>query len=273
MPSTYDDFRREPSIPHQCMHTHQHDGRRCRAMAMHNNYMCFAHRDKVIPPVYENEPFDIPHVLTRPAIQQALGDLAARLASNRMDLKRAGLLAYILQVASCNLETTTETASESVADTTPPPVADAGEIPDLTASSATGGFRPAAQNVGRMRNGRSRPQRRRNHCRLRNLLLRRARRLRALAMNLQAVRTLRGQRHRQRHQLLVLLRNRAVGHRRLVESLVALPRRRRAFAQQTQLLYIRHVVHAHLPLPESDFVAGSGYLSRSYASSRTRRTA
>ena len=103
MPSTYDDFKREPSIPHQCMHTHSSDGRRCRAIAMHNNYMCFAHRDKVIPPVYENEPFEIPTALTRDAIQQALGDLATRLASNRMDLKRAGLLAYILQIASSNL--------------------------------------------------------------------------------------------------------------------------------------------------------------------------
>src|SRR4051794_40079163 len=103
MPSTYDDFRREPSIPHQCMHSYYEDGRRCRARAMHNNYMCFAHRDNVIPPVYENEPFEIPSALTRPAIQQALGDLAALLASNRMDLKRAGLLAYILQIASCNL--------------------------------------------------------------------------------------------------------------------------------------------------------------------------
>jgi len=103
MPSTYDDFKREPSIPHQCMHTHSSDGRRCRAIAMHNNYMCFAHRDKVIPPVYENEPFEIPIALTRNTIQQALGDLATRLASNRMDLKRAGLLAYILQIASSNL--------------------------------------------------------------------------------------------------------------------------------------------------------------------------
>jgi len=103
MPSTYDDFKREPSIPHQCMHTHSSDGRRCRAIAMHNNYMCFAHRDKVIPPVYENEPFEIPTALTRNTIQQALGDLATRLASNRMDLKRAGLLAYILQIASSNL--------------------------------------------------------------------------------------------------------------------------------------------------------------------------
>jgi hypothetical protein len=92
MPSTYDDFRREPSRSHQCMHNYE-DGRRCRAMSMHNNYMCFAHRDNVIPPVYENEPFEIPHLADRAAIQQALGDLAARLASNRMDLKRAGLLA------------------------------------------------------------------------------------------------------------------------------------------------------------------------------------
>jgi hypothetical protein len=49
---------------------------------MHNNFMCFAHRDAVIPPVIENEPFHIPHLDSRAAIQQALGNLAALLANN-----------------------------------------------------------------------------------------------------------------------------------------------------------------------------------------------
>ncbi|HEX3569684.1 MAG TPA: hypothetical protein VHU44_02560 [Acidobacteriaceae bacterium] len=92
------------------MHNHYEDGRRCRARATHNNFMCFAHRDAVIPPVIENEPFPIPHLNDRAAIQQALGNPAALLANNRMDLKRAGLLAYILQVASCNLAGTVPSA-------------------------------------------------------------------------------------------------------------------------------------------------------------------
>ena len=108
MPADYADFRRQPSIPHQCMHHYYEDGRRCRAQAMHNNYMCFAHRIDTIPPVYENEPFEIPTTLTRDTIQLALGNLAALLAANRMDLKRAGLLAYILQIASTNLHQPTE---------------------------------------------------------------------------------------------------------------------------------------------------------------------
>ncbi len=103
MPVTFADTYREPSVPHQCQHLDMEDGRRCRAQAMHNEYMCFRHRDKHIPPVIENEPFEISHLDDRAAIQKALAALAARLACNRMDLKRAGLLVYTLQVASCNL--------------------------------------------------------------------------------------------------------------------------------------------------------------------------
>lgn len=103
MPSTYADFQREPSMPHQCMHSNPDSGRRCRGRAMHDNYMCFAHRDNVIPPVIENDPFEITHLANRAAIQQALAGVAARLACNRIDLKRAGILVYTLQVAACNL--------------------------------------------------------------------------------------------------------------------------------------------------------------------------
>lgn len=105
MSDTFADFRRQPSVPHQCMYHNDQDGRQCRARSMLNQYMCFAHRTNTVPPVIENDPFEIVHLDTREAIQQALGDVAARLASNRMDLKRAGLLVYTLQLASSNLRT------------------------------------------------------------------------------------------------------------------------------------------------------------------------
>src|SRR5579871_2272520 len=101
--STYTDLTREPSVPHQCMHTSD-SGRRCRARSMHNNYMCFAHRSDSVPPVIENEPFDIRNLSSPLAIQQALANVAARLACNRIDLKRAGLLVYTLQAAASNLD-------------------------------------------------------------------------------------------------------------------------------------------------------------------------
>ena len=94
--------RREPSKPHQCTHWDD-DGNRCRAFAMYNEFFCYRHRVFPVPPVIENEPFEITHLDSRAAIQQALADLASRLACNRMDLKRAGLLAYTLQIASANI--------------------------------------------------------------------------------------------------------------------------------------------------------------------------
>lgn len=105
MAHDFDDFIREPSIAHQCMH-YNDEGSRCRAHAMYNEYMCYRHRDKSIPPVIENEPFQIQHLDDRAAIQTALAGVAARLACNRMDLRRAGLLVYTLQVASHNLSAT-----------------------------------------------------------------------------------------------------------------------------------------------------------------------
>ena len=115
MSETYRDFNREPSVPHQCLYVSD-DGRRCRARAMLNEYRCYSHRDRVIPTVIENEPFEIAHLNDRNAIQQALAGVAARLACNRMDLKRAGLLAYTLQVAAINLG-----AAKAAPEPTPAP--------------------------------------------------------------------------------------------------------------------------------------------------------
>ena len=86
----------------ECMYLYE-DGRRCRARSMLNEYRRFRHRESYMPPVIENEPFDISSLDDRAAIRKALSQLAARLACNRIDLKRAGLLAYTLQTASTNL--------------------------------------------------------------------------------------------------------------------------------------------------------------------------
>ena len=121
MDASIKDFLREPSHTHQCMYLYE-DGRRCRAQSMHNEYRCFRHRENYMPPVIENEPFEIAALDDRAAIQKALSQLAARLACNRIDLKRAGLLAYTLQTASTNLaDPRTEV---------PQPPADLPGIPD-----------------------------------------------------------------------------------------------------------------------------------------------
>jgi hypothetical protein len=103
MADVYKDFQREPSRAHQCMHESEKDGTRCRAMAMQNNYMCYAHRTDDVATVIENDMFLIDNLDTHAAIQKAFCDVAARLACNHIDLKRAELLITLLRAASRNL--------------------------------------------------------------------------------------------------------------------------------------------------------------------------
>jgi len=103
MADVYKDFQREPSKSHQCMHESEKDGARCRAMAMQNNYMCYAHRTDDVPTVIENDMFLIDSLDTHEAIQKAFLATAARLACNHIDLKRAELLITLLRAASRNL--------------------------------------------------------------------------------------------------------------------------------------------------------------------------
>ena len=103
MPDDYKDFRREPSKPHQCMHHYEKDGTRCHAMAMHNEYMCYAHRSDEIATVIQNDMFLIENLDTHAAIQKAYGDVAHRLACNHIDLKRAQLLTTTCRGAARNL--------------------------------------------------------------------------------------------------------------------------------------------------------------------------
>src|SRR5579859_1304295 len=103
MATTYANHQRTPSKPHQCMHSSEETGIRCRSAAMHNEYMCYQHRTDDVPTVIQNEPFELTHLDNRAAIQKAYGDLAARLACNRMDFKRAALFIQMLQGAAKNL--------------------------------------------------------------------------------------------------------------------------------------------------------------------------
>ena len=129
------DFQREPSRSHQCLY-YDKDGRRCRAWAMHNEYFCYRHRVEPVLNVISNVPFEITRLDSRAAIQQALADIAARLAANQMDLKRAGLLLYTLQIASANLGAAK--TPESLPDPEPVPNHDPeepvpGQYPDQSA--------------------------------------------------------------------------------------------------------------------------------------------
>src|ERR1039457_5085881 len=113
MADVYKDFQREPSRAHQCMHESEKDGTRCRAMSMQNSYMCYAHRNDDVVTVIENDMFLIDHLDTHEAIQKVFLDVAARLACNPIDLKRAELLTTLLRADSRNLRDSA-TASRQV---------------------------------------------------------------------------------------------------------------------------------------------------------------
>jgi hypothetical protein len=144
MTDTYKDFQREPSRAHQCMHESENDGTRCRAMAMQNNYMCYAHRTDDVPTVIENDMFLIDSLDTHEAIQKTFCDVAARLACNHIDLKRAELLITLLRAASRNLRDAAtarrQAAREAAAEAK---AAAAAGAPGSTASSSTLGLNPA----------------------------------------------------------------------------------------------------------------------------------
>jgi hypothetical protein len=114
--SIYKEYRREPSIPHQCMHYHFKTGDRCRGRAMHNEVMCFQHRIDDLPTVIQNEPFELTSLYDRASVQHAVTQIAARLATNHMDFKRASLLLQSCMIATANLTANDRAAARTAAN-------------------------------------------------------------------------------------------------------------------------------------------------------------
>jgi hypothetical protein len=143
MADIYKDFQREPSRAHQCMHESEKDGARCRAMAMQNSYMCYAHRTDDVVTVIENDMFLIDNLDTHAAIQKAFCDVAARLACNHIDLKRAELLITLLRAASRNLRDAATARRQVLREAAAEAAVEAPGAPGSTASSSTLGLNPA----------------------------------------------------------------------------------------------------------------------------------
>src|ERR1019366_18030 len=106
----FPEFQQDPSKPHQCIHTNS-EGIRCRSYALRNEYTCFHHRIEGIT-VFSNDAFPLDLPQDRESIQTAIADVLARVAANQMDLKRAGILLYGLQIASSNLGATSKSDAE-----------------------------------------------------------------------------------------------------------------------------------------------------------------
>src|SRR5580692_7634218 len=99
----YDGIERDPFIPHQCNHWPS-PNRRCGCYAMHNEYFCYKHRMNPSPTIVPSDEFDLSRPQDRESIQTALADIAVRLAAKTIDDRRAGLILYSLQIATCNLD-------------------------------------------------------------------------------------------------------------------------------------------------------------------------
>lgn len=92
----------------QCRHIRV-NGLRCGAVSLRGESLCYyhhsSHRRRHQPPTGdpEREHIPVPLIEDRASIQIALNDIIARIATNAIDPRRAGLILYALQIASSNL--------------------------------------------------------------------------------------------------------------------------------------------------------------------------
>ena len=96
-----------------CRHTLP-EGHRCGSPALRGEKFCYYHhttRKPVADPQQRQarrNSFQLPTPSSRAAIQDSLGRVLTRIASNDIDPRRAGLLLYALQIACTNLSRNTQ---------------------------------------------------------------------------------------------------------------------------------------------------------------------
>lgn len=99
-----------PKNTYQCHHIFP-DGFRCGSPRMRNEQFCYFHHDSRRPVARPQEriarrsSFSLFTPTSHDAIQESLGELLVRIATNNIDSRRAGLLLYGLQIATANLRT------------------------------------------------------------------------------------------------------------------------------------------------------------------------
>jgi hypothetical protein len=94
---------------HECRHI-KASGSKCHAAALSEKPYCYYHhrahqsigRAAAPSAPYEQKELEMPFLEDRGAVQIALSEVVSAIANHRIDLKRAGLLIYALQVASSN---------------------------------------------------------------------------------------------------------------------------------------------------------------------------
>jgi hypothetical protein len=104
---------------YQCRHIFT-DGHRCGSPCLRGEDLCYYHhttRKPIADPQQRRgrrSTFDLPLPEDRSAIQQSIGEVLQRIASNDIDPRRAGLLLYGLQIASLNLPNPPPTATPNL---------------------------------------------------------------------------------------------------------------------------------------------------------------
>ncbi len=92
---------------HKCRHI-MPNGSNCEAPALRGKPYCYfhtrLHRFTAQPPIGVMDDFRLPVLEDRSAIQIALAQVLDALCSSRIDIRRAGLFLYALQIASQNVE-------------------------------------------------------------------------------------------------------------------------------------------------------------------------
>lgn len=130
------------SVRQQCRHIFT-DGHRCGSPCLRREDFCYYHHTSRKPAPRrprESPGFNIAPPEDRAAIQLTIGEVLARIASEQLDPRRAGLLLYGLQIASGNLP-------RQAASRTPPEpgtvVEDITEDPELGLLAPPAEFRKA----------------------------------------------------------------------------------------------------------------------------------
>jgi hypothetical protein len=119
---------------YQCRHIFT-AGHRCGSPTLRNEHFCYYHHTtrKPAPKNRPAAPFDleIPLPEDRAAIQQALGQVLQRIASNQIDPRRAGLLLYGLQIAASILPKPERPTKDHPRKPEPQPVEEIIDHPEL----------------------------------------------------------------------------------------------------------------------------------------------
>lgn len=103
----------QPDNQFQCHHVFP-DDHRCGSPRMRDEQFCYFHHDSRRPVVRPHEriarrsTFALSTPTSHDHIEESLGELLVRIATNNIDPRRAGLLLYCLQLASTNLRQTTQ---------------------------------------------------------------------------------------------------------------------------------------------------------------------